>query len=167
MVFLHLSIRQLYMPFHQSLRALLEATLATFGVAVLIDCHSMPSVGGPGDHDRGSDRPDIVLGDRYGSSCTPKLTSAVQAILKRRGYRVVRNTPYAGGFNTEYYGRPNQGVHALQIEINRALYMHEDRFEKSAGFQRLQKDMGAMVAELGELDWRLFRPAHPRPDAAQ
>ncbi|MDR3498982.1 MAG: N-formylglutamate amidohydrolase [Parvibaculum sp.] len=146
-------IRLLYMPFHEALRGLLEETHRLFGRAVLIDCHSMPSVGGPTDDDRGADRPDIVLGDRYGTSCAGEITEEAERILKRLGYSTLRNNPYAGGFNTEHYGRPQRGFHALQIEINRALYMDEARLERSPGFDKLHRDMTAFAAGLARVDW--------------
>lgn len=146
-------IRHLYMPFHETLRSLLEDTLSGFGCAVLIDCHSMPSVGGPADDDNGADRPDIVLGDRYGTSCAASLTLEAERILTRLGYTVIRNNPYAGGFNTEHYGKPANGLHALQIEINRALYMDEARLERHQGFSRVRDDMRAFAAELADRDW--------------
>lgn len=145
-------IRLLYMPFHEQLRGLLEETYRAFGWAVLIDCHSMPSVGGPADDDQGADRPDIVLGDRYGTACASEITEEAERILKRLGYSTVRNNPYAGGFNTEHYGRPNHGLHALQIEINRALYMNEAKIERGPGLKRLRADMSAFASELGKLD---------------
>ncbi|WP_143710200.1 N-formylglutamate amidohydrolase [Parvibaculum lavamentivorans] len=145
-------IRHLYMPFHEALRELLEETLTAFGCAVLIDCHSMPSVGGPADDDNGFDRPDIVLGDRYGTSCSGALTAEAERILKDLGYSVARNNPYAGGFNTEHYGRPSRGLHALQIEINRALYMDEARLERTDGFVQVRDDMAAFAAELARHD---------------
>jgi len=145
-------IRLLYMPFHDTLRELLEEAHKQFGGALLIDCHSMPSVGGPGDDDLGADRPDIVLGDRYGTSCASEITETAERILKRLGYNTTRNNPYAGGFNTEHYGRPNRGLHALQIEINRGLYMDEARLQRGPGLKRLKSDMAAFVAELGRLD---------------
>jgi N-formylglutamate amidohydrolase len=146
-------IRLLYMPFHETLRDLLESTHRAFGWAALIDCHSMPSVGGPADDDQGADRPGIVLGDRYGTSCAGEIIEEAERILKRLGYHVVRNNPYAGGFNTEHYGRPHRGLHALQIEINRALYMDEARLERGPGFERLRRDMSAFAAELARIDW--------------
>jgi N-formylglutamate amidohydrolase len=146
-------IRHLYMPFHETLRGLLEDTVSAFGCAVLIDCHSMPSVGGPADHDNGADRPDIVLGDRYGTSCAAALTREAERILTRLGYTVVRNNPYAGGFNTEHYGKPAHGLHALQIEINRALYMDEARLEPNQGFVQVREDMSTFAAELAARDW--------------
>lgn len=151
-------IRHLYMPFHETLRGLLEGTLAAFGCAILIDCHSMPSVGGPADDDNGADRPDIVLGDRYGTSCAAALTAEAERILTGLGYSVVRNNPYAGGFNTEHYGKPARGLHALQIEINRALYMDEDRLERNQGFVQVRKDMSAFAAALADRDWSALAP---------
>tara|TARA_R110002124_G_scaffold60163_2_gene165131 strand:- start:25 stop:972 length:948 start_codon:yes stop_codon:yes gene_type:complete len=145
-------IRQLYMPFHDALRSLLEDAHKQFGGALLIDCHSMPSVGGPGDDDSGANRPDIVLGDRYGTACASEITEEAERILKRLGYSTIRNNPYAGGFNTEHYGRPNRGLHALQIEINRGLYMDEIRLQRGAGLKRLRADMSSFAAELGKLD---------------
>jgi N-formylglutamate amidohydrolase len=116
-----------------------------FGFSVLIDCHSMPSV------IRGMDlngRPDVILGDRYGTSCSSELTEAAAAILKRRGLKVARNKPYAGGFITEHYGRPAKGLHALQVEINRGLYMNEETLEKSEGFEALASELCLFVEEI-------------------
>lgn len=154
-------IRQLYMPFHEALRGLLEEAYGMFGWALLVDCHSMPSVGGPADDDRGADRPDIVLGDRYGTSCAGEIIEEAERLLKKLGYSVVRNNPYAGGFNTEHYGRPHNGLHALQIEINRALYMDEARFEHGPGFEKLRADMAAFAAGLAGFDWS-FLPGNIR-----
>ncbi len=142
-------IRDIYMPFHETLRNLLETTHRQFGEAVLIDCHSMPSTGGPFEDETDANRPDIVLGDRYGTSCAQELVEAAERILKSMGYRVTRNNPYAGGFNTEHYGAPAQGLHALQIEINRTLYMDEQKVQRLAGITRLSKDMTRLVRKLG------------------
>ncbi|MBX3489102.1 MAG: N-formylglutamate amidohydrolase [Parvibaculum sp.] len=151
-------IRRLYMPFHDALKGLLEDTLKSFGCAILIDCHSMPSVGGPTDDDNGADRPDIVLGDRYGTSCAGAITAEAERILRQLGYSVVRNNPYAGGFNTEHYGRPRRGLHALQIEVNRALYMDEARLEPTPGLEKMQADMTAFIDELAAWDWSALTP---------
>jgi N-formylglutamate amidohydrolase len=145
-------IRELYMPFHDALRGLLEDTHRQFGAALLIDCHSMPSIGGPGDNDIGTDRPDIVLGDRYGTACASQITEEAERILKRLGYSTTRNNPYAGGFNTEHYGHPARDLHALQIEINRALYMDEVRLQRGPGLKRLRADMSQFAVEMGKLD---------------
>lgn len=154
-------IRTLYMPYHQALSDLLETTFRRFGCAVLLDCHSMPSLAGPFEDDMGTSRADIVLGDRYGVSAAPALTDTAERILTDLGYSVVRNTPYAGGFNTEHYGRPAQGLHALQIEINRALYMDEARVTRAAGLNRLTRDMGEFVARLALMDRAFLAPTSP------
>jgi N-formylglutamate amidohydrolase len=142
-------IRDIYMPFHETLRGLLEKTHRQFGEAVLLDCHSMPSIGGAYEDDIDANRPDIVLGDRYGTACAPELVEAAERILRSMGYRVTRNNPYAGGFNTEHYGAPAQGLHALQIEINRTLYMDEQKVQRRSGITRLSKDMTRFVRKLG------------------
>ena len=138
-------IERLYRPFHATLADLVQQTQHGFGVAVLIDCHSMPSasVGQPQ-----ASRPDFVLGDRFGVSCDSKLTRLVRETLAGMGYDVQLNRPYAGGFITEHYGRPSRGLHALQIEINRALYLDETTLERSAGFERLQRDLRLLTARL-------------------
>mgnify|MGYP001377723956 FL=1 len=86
-------------------------------------------------------------------SCAAPITAEAERILKRLGYSVARNNPYAGGFNTEHYGRPAQGLHALQIEINRALYMDEWKLERSENFVRVRDDMAAFATEMAERDW--------------
>ncbi len=138
-----------YRPYHAALRRLTQQTLKRFGVVVLLDCHSMPShVAGVAGPDGA--RADIVLGDRFGTSCDPALTAAAEAELKARGYRVQRNKPYAGGFITEHYGHPPSHLHALQIEINRAVYMNEATYAKGPRFAALAEDLAAMAQALAE-----------------
>jgi N-formylglutamate amidohydrolase len=143
-------IEQLYKPYHRALRGLLKSTTETFGHVVLIDCHSMPSTS------FGRDDPlkvDIVLGDRYGTSCATFLTDLVDDALRRRGYAVGRNKPYAGGFITEHYGAPAHGRHTLQIEVNRALYMGERDLTPHAGFPGLAHDLTETFREvIGTVD---------------
>jgi len=139
-------IDTVYKPYHRTLRALVEDTRARFGIAVLLDCHSMPSAARRGSRDR----PDIVLGDRFGTSCAPDLIDLAGSVLSRLGYRVARNRPYAGGFITEHYGQPGQGLHALQLEVNRALYMNERSLARLPRFARLQRDLAMAVGEIGE-----------------
>ena len=145
-------VNEFYRPYHGALKRLIEGTLARFGVCVLIDCHSMPSIGGPMDEDAGRRRFDIVLGDCHGTSCAPALVELVERLLSEAGYQVVRNHPYAGGFTTRHYGAPAGRVHALQIEINRALYMNEATLERAAGLSRIA---GQMMALAGALRGRL------------
>jgi len=148
-------IEGLYKPYHRALRRLLTRVHADFGTAMLIDCHSMPSNAGTKD-----DRPraDVVIGDRYGTSCVPILSEAVDEVFRELGYVVSRNKPYAGGFITEHYGNPAAGLHSVQIEINRALYMDERRFEKNAGFARLEADLMTMADRLARIPLEELRP---------
>ena len=135
-------IAAIHRPYHAMLRGLIAATKARFGCAVLIDCHSMPSGA------RGAHAPDIVLGDRFGASCHPSVTALTEATLRRLGYRVARNAPFAGGHTTQIYGRPAERVHALQIEINRALYLDESTLEPTFGFSRVRADMSRLAETL-------------------
>ncbi len=141
-------IEAVYMPYHETLRRLLTRTFAAFGCAVLVDCHSMPSAI-RGTATRG--RPDFVLGDRFGASCAGELTDCAEALLARRGYDVSRNKPYAGGFITEHYGRPQRGLHALQVEVNRGLYLNEQTLQKKPGFDRVRADLEAVVLAMAAL----------------
>jgi N-formylglutamate amidohydrolase len=135
-------IETIYRPYHLALRGLVQDAVRAFGEAVLIDCHSMPSASlGP----EVGTRPDIVLGDRYGTSCAPHLMDTAQDLFECLGYSVSRNRPYAGGFITEHYGQPSAGVHALQIEINRSLYMDETTITAHAGLQQMCADMETFV----------------------
>jgi N-formylglutamate amidohydrolase len=143
-------IEWLYKPYHRVLRQLVHRTARLFGHAVLIDCHSMPS-SSLGREDAA--KADIVLGDRYGTSCASGLTDLVERALQGCGYAVVRNKPYAGGFITEHYGEPGLGRHALQIEINRSLYMDERMLSRNAGFDQLAANLKSAIRRvIHELD---------------
>lgn len=141
-------INRLYRPYHQTLKALIEETRETFGWCLLIDCHSMPSVGGPMDQDPGMARVDFVLGDCYGASCDGTITRHVETVLSAAGYTVTRNIPYSGGYTTVHYGRPSSGIHVLQVEINRSLYMDENSFTRTAGFEELARCMKGLAQSL-------------------
>ncbi len=142
-------IDNFYRPYHDALGELIQATKAMFGYCLLIDCHSMPSVCGPMEQNAGHKRRvDMVLGDAMGGSCTPGLTGLVEAALRDMGYTVARNAPYSGGYITRHYGRPLNDVHTLQIEINRALYMDEERLEKLPQLAQLKTDLSAVAERL-------------------
>uniref|UniRef100_UPI0037832F69 N-formylglutamate amidohydrolase n=1 Tax=Phenylobacterium sp. TaxID=1871053 RepID=UPI0037832F69 len=144
-----------HQPYHAALRGLLDEAQAAHGFAILIDWHSMPAAAArAGRRDRPSD---FVLGDRFGAACSETLISRVERELARFGYRVARNSPYAGGYTTEHYGRPARGVHALQIEINRGLYMDEARLSRTAGFEVLKPRLEAVTAALASADWAGLR----------
>jgi N-formylglutamate deformylase len=135
-------LEQFYKPYHHALAALLDETQARFGVAVLIDCHSMPSA---------LSVPDIVLGDRYGASAAPHLSARAETALLREGFSVARNTPYAGGHTTVLHGRPTMGRHALQIEINRALYLDESKITRKASFESVRARLTRAMEQLATI----------------
>ncbi|WP_342360947.1 N-formylglutamate amidohydrolase [Terrarubrum flagellatum] len=140
-------VEALYKPYHASLRRLMDQAHAEFGFAILIDCHSMPSTSFGKDEPA---RADIVLGDRFGTSCSGMITDSLEAELRNRGLSVLRNKPYAGGFITEHYGRPARSRHAIQIEINRALYMDERALARHEGFDRLAVLLADAMRAFGE-----------------
>ena len=136
-------IEALYRPYHEKITMLVERAHRRFGLAVLIDCHSMPSnaadVGGV----------DIVLGDRYGASAAPGAIEILETSLRGAGYRIRRNKPFAGGFITEHFGAPDRGIHAVQIEIARALYLDERTIVRNERWSMLRDDLFAAVKALG------------------
>lgn len=138
-------IECLYQPYHQVLRRLVQETEGMFGGYLLVDCHSMPSSSGCRQ-----DGPDIVLGDCYGAACAPRILEAARRLLADRGFKVAINAPYAGGFTTGFYGRPSAHRNALQIEINRALYMDERSYSRKPAFARLVKDLADLIDRLGQ-----------------
>ena len=121
-------LNRLYRPYHAALAQLIEETREQFGVAVVIDCHSMPSAAAI---------PDIVFGDRYGMAAAPSVTRLAELAFEEQGFSHARNAPYAGGYTTHLHGRRDRDVHALQVEINRALYLDEERIAKGARFEQV------------------------------
>lgn len=149
-------IEKLYKPYHACLRGLIERARSTFGIAVLIDCHSMPSGllrQGQGLLPRLTElprKPDFVVGDRYGTSCAPDFVDIIEYELRRRGYDVQRNKPYAGGFITEHYGNPADECHAIQIEVSRALYMNERTICTGEKFPEVAADLAKIAGALAD-----------------
>jgi N-formylglutamate amidohydrolase len=143
-------IESFYKPYHAMLEALMARATQKFGVAVLIDCHSMPSRMPTGDARRPYEpvNADIVIGDRYGASCDAGFAHRVHRILSGFGYRVARNKPYAGGYITENYAVRTNHRHALQIEINRALYLDEKTLEPGSNYARVKEDMSRLIADI-------------------
>ena len=154
-------IEGLYKPYHRALRRLFTRVHRDFGAAILIDCHSMPSSVGSKDE---RPRADVVLGDRYGTSCISAVAEIAETTLRAQGYSVSRNKPYAGGFITEHYGNPAAGLHAVQLELNRALYMDERRFERSPSFERLATDLETLAESLATIP---LQELHPYRTAAE
>ena len=150
-------IEGIYQPYHATLQRLLSEAHRAFGTAVLIDCHSMPRLSRSG----GRPAPDIVLGDRYGTTCAPAVVDLAETVFSGAGLRVARNRPYAGGFCTRTYGRPQHGVHALQIEISRHLYMNEATLEKNEHFEAMHQLVERLVTALIGLDVGMLAPLQP------
>nr|WP_250809828.1 N-formylglutamate amidohydrolase [Neorhizobium tomejilense] len=140
-------IETIYKPYHACLRKLIARTHARFGLAILIDCHSMPG----NIRLSGSDvRPDFIIGDRYGTSASAELSRAALQFLDGMGFSSVRNKPYAGGFITEHYGRPVRGLHALQIEINRALYVDEMTLARRPEFPMVAAALSTFMRQMAD-----------------
>jgi N-formylglutamate deformylase len=154
-------IERYYKPYHRELRGLIVRAQEFYDFAVLLDCHSMPS-SASGHEER--PRADIIIGDRYGTSCAPMVSDIIDDTLRGLGYTVLRNKPYAGGFITEHYGDPAAGFHAVQIEVNRALYMDEREYRRSARFEYIRADIGRMIAKLAV---ETARGIEPLRDAAE
>lgn len=142
-------IRDCWQPYHAVLSQLITATMAEFGYCLLVDCHSMPASPGGGR----PEAPEVVLGDVHGTACSNRVTRIFEDGFRAAGYRVGRNDPYAGGYTTRHYGRPRDGLHAIQIEIARGLYMNEARIEPHAGLARLSADMERLMSRLAVEDW--------------
>ena len=142
-------------PYHETLERLIHRARDRFGFAVLVDWHSMPSraVG----RSAGVRSPDVVLGDRHGSSCSAEVTRLLRAQFERAGWRVALNRPYAGGWSTQLWGRPDEGLHAVQVELNRALYLNEDALTPGPHFAMTQKVIRRVTAALAAHDWSGLR----------
>ena len=144
-------ITRYWRPYHDMLQGLIDESHARFGEAILIDCHSMPHEAlealGPATHGR----PDVVLGDRFGAAASASIVERIEAAFASAGLKVVRNMPFAGAYITQHYGRPSRRQHAVQIEIDRALYMNERRVEPTAAFEPFRALLAGVIAELAEI----------------
>ncbi|SFS19025.1 N-formylglutamate amidohydrolase [Yoonia litorea] len=147
----HDRIARYWRPYHDQLQTLLDESRNHFGEAILIDCHSMPNEAVENIGPPGSARPDIVLGDRFGATVSGEIVERVEAAFAAAGLRVARNMPFAGAFITQHYGRPSRRQHALQIEMNRALYMDETTLEKRADFDAFKSLLEGVIAEIAEI----------------
>jgi N-formylglutamate amidohydrolase len=147
----HQRIAQYWRPYHDQLQTLLDESNNAFGEAILIDCHSMPhealeNVGPPG-----SARPDVVLGDRFGATAASSVVEQIEAAFASAGLRVARNMPFAGAFITQHYGRPSRQQHAIQVEIDRALYMNERTLEPNDNFEAFRALLSGVIAEIADI----------------
>ncbi|SDE71511.1 N-formylglutamate amidohydrolase [Limimaricola pyoseonensis] len=151
-------IAESWRPYHAALSGLLSESLEGFGEAILIDCHSMPHeaielVGG-----RGGPRPHVVLGDRFGAAAAPEIVARIEQAFVAAGLRVARNTPFAGAYIAQSYGRPSRRQHAVQVEIDRSLYMDEARVVPHSGFEAFRDRLAAVIADLAEIGRPALRP---------
>lgn len=147
-------IAQVWTPYHTALEQVMEATRAEFGEAVLVDCHSMPHEAVDNVSQPGRPRPDVVLGDRFGASADSDLVDQIETIFLQAGLRVSRNAPFAGAYIAQHYGRPSRRMHAVQIEIDRALYLDEATVQPNAEFANVQRLMQGIVAQIADLGRR-------------
>ncbi len=154
-------IEGIYRPYHLTLQNLLGKTMDDFGMAILIDCHSMPSF----KTSRIKKAPDIILGDRFGTSCTPQIIDLAETVFSGAGLKVVRNHPYAGGYITHSYGNPKHNIHALQIEISRHLYMNENSLKTNKNFNAMQKIIDDFIVAVSSL--KITKTSFPEIKAAQ
>jgi N-formylglutamate deformylase len=152
-------LAQLHTPWHEEVARILGAARARHGAALLIDCHSMPSP-------TGVRPPQIVLGDCHGLSADPAIVQAIEDHFVQVGWRVARNAPYAGGHTTRHHGRPAQGLHAVQIEIDRALYLDSQRISLTAGAARVRTVLTGLVQRL-LAEWPQLAPVPPWAQAAE
>lgn len=142
-------LERLHRCYHTALANIVRETRARFATVVVVDCHSMPSA---------ASAPDVVLGDRYGTAASPALLRRAEQAFLSQGFSVGRNVPYAGGYTTHLYGQPAKGVHAVQVEMNRALYLDEERIQLTAGFSNIRARLVFAIRELVEIDANLLRP---------
>ena len=140
-----------YRPYHAQLRELLDTTRAAFGQVLLIDCHSMPREALANVSGVFGRMPEIVLGDRFGSSCSNELVEQVESLLVEAGFRVARNSPFAGAHITQAYGRPSSGQHCLQIEIDRSLYLDEATVTKNGQFDEVRAKLTGVIEQVCEM----------------
>ena len=149
---------QFHKPYHDSIAIALASAHARFGVAILLDCHSMPPLRGRSD----VSHPKLIVGDRFGKSASSTFTDRIEAVARDHGLSAARNAPYAGGYSVEFHGRPRRGIHAIQIELDRGLYLKPGFAEPSAGLAPTTAIVSALFMALVE-----EALAHPLAIAAE
>ena len=138
-------------PYHGQLQSLMDQSHVNFGRAMLIDCHSMPHEAIERSVNAGQPKPQIVLGDRFGAAASRAIVDQIEASFVAAGFRVARNTPFAGAYIAQHYGRPSRHQHVVQIEIDRSLYMDEATLKKHAGFDELRARLRPIIADIAQL----------------
>ena len=146
-------IEYYWKPYHKDLSTLLKRAQSIYGQSLLIDMHSMP-------HEAVSTQssfisaPEIVVGDRFGMSSDPEFTNLIVSILKQHGFRVAKNTPFAGAFITKHHGKIKERTHAIQLEIDRSLYMDEERILPNSGFEKLKSKLFPALIQISSLIYK-------------
>ena len=151
-------IETYWRPYHAALGHQMDQAHALFGQAILIDCHSMPHEAMDSVARTGAKRPQVVLGDRFGASASSAVVERIETTFRAAGLTVARNTPFAGAYVTQQYGRPSRNRHAVQVEIDRALYMDERRIEPNADFDAFKSLMTGVIAQIVEIGRPLEQP---------
>ncbi|TNF22261.1 MAG: N-formylglutamate amidohydrolase, partial [Rhodobacteraceae bacterium] len=141
-------IDRYWRPYHQELQQLLDEAQERFGEAILVDCHSMPHEALEPIARAGARRPEVVIGDRFGASASEAVVDRIEQAFQNAGLAVVRNAPFAGAYVAQHYGRPSRRQHAVQVEIDRAIYMNEQAIRPNANFQAFRKLLRGVVAEI-------------------
>ncbi len=149
-----LRLTQYWQPYHDALEGLVSENLRMFGQAVLIDCHSMPHEALDSINRRNGPKAEVVLGDRYGAAANSDIVDRIEAAFVAAGLTVVRNMPFAGAYVAQHYGRPSLNRHAVQIEIDRSLYMNEKLIRPNANFRSFQKMIASIASEISEIGRR-------------
>ena len=147
-------ITQYWRPYHEMLQKLMDSAIQRHGQAVLIDCHSMPHEAMNGVAKSGIRRPDVVLGDRFGASAAGEVVDRLEAAFSAAGFVVTRNAPFAGAYITQAYGRPSKGQHAVQVEIDRSIYMNEHLIRPNENFAQVQMALRDVVQEVAQIGQR-------------
>jgi len=144
-------INDVWQPWHDALETLMADSIALFGEAVLIDCHSMPHEAIESLSKSRASRPEIVLGDRFGAAASADVVDRIEAAFTAAGLRVARNAPFAGAYVTQHYGRPANDRHVVQIEIDRSLYMNEQAIRPNNNFQAFSRLIDNVVADISDI----------------
>ncbi|MHA6345073.1 N-formylglutamate amidohydrolase [Roseivivax sp. CAU 1761] len=144
-------LRGYWHPYHRTLQTLLDEARAGFGEAVLVDCHSMPHEAVDGVARQGGRRPDIVIGDRFGASAGAHVVDRIESAFVAAGFAVSRNTPFAGAYITQHYGRPSRRQHAVQIEIDRSIYMDETTVRPNRHFHAVRQTLRSIVSDIAAI----------------
>lgn len=140
-----------WQPYHDQLKVLLSEAQARFGLAVLVDCHSMPHEALDSIARAGARRPEIVIGDRFGAAAGAQIVDRVEAAFASAGLTVVRNSPFAGAYITQQYGRPSRGQHAVQIEIDRSIYMNEQAIRPNSNFRAFRDVLRGVICDIAKI----------------